>query len=326
MLASVPLLRKPSLLAAALLLTISLPAGPLFGQNSPALHLLATSSRPANVPEGYVVTPFGYFHPSCVQTLAEGETLLADGRVRHTDGTAAEKAPVCSYPRYARDGSPATANPALKTKVSPEVDGWVENANVATSEAYSALFADWTVPPSPASDDGQVLFYFPGLEDINDPNTSILQPVLQWAGGQWAVANWNCCLSNIVTESPLINVSPGDLILGTITGNCRRGTLSCPTWTIFSFDLSNGESTTLNHTPSEGQIFNWAFGGVMEPYYVVQCSDYPPNHHLSFDVTIFNKNLKPVVRPKWGSGFDDTVTPQCNYGVKTAPYDVKVYY
>jgi hypothetical protein len=27
---------------------------------------LAGPNRPAVVPEGYVITPFGYFHPSCV--------------------------------------------------------------------------------------------------------------------------------------------------------------------------------------------------------------------------------------------------------------------
>ena len=50
----------------------------------------AGPNRPAGVPDGYVITPFGYFHPSCVRQLTEGETLLADGiipalRVRQDD-------------------------------------------------------------------------------------------------------------------------------------------------------------------------------------------------------------------------------------------------
>ena len=45
----------------------------------------------------------------------------------------------------------------------------------------------------------------------------------------------------------------------------------------FSRDLStivyarpggHADSTTLSDTPSDGQIFNWAFGGVLEPYYI----------------------------------------------------------
>jgi hypothetical protein len=40
--------------------------------------------NPTGVPDEYVLTPSGYFHPSCVRQLAAGETLLADGRIlRH---------------------------------------------------------------------------------------------------------------------------------------------------------------------------------------------------------------------------------------------------
>src|ERR1700729_3814536 len=65
---------------------------------------LAGPNRPATVPEGYAITPFGYFHPSCVREVASGDTVLADGRVQHADGTADAKAPVCGYARYTAKG------------------------------------------------------------------------------------------------------------------------------------------------------------------------------------------------------------------------------
>ncbi|HEX8712582.1 MAG TPA: hypothetical protein VF730_11960 [Terracidiphilus sp.] len=288
--------------------------------------LMAGPDRPANVPQGYLLTPFGYFHPSCVQRIAEGETLLADGRVQHKDGTVTKKKPVCRYPRYDRRGVPMTS--AALTGAKPEASGWIENANVATASAddwYSGLLASWIVPPQPRENDGQVLFYFPGLEDINN-TLSILQPVLQWAGGQWALANWNCCLSNITTESTLIPVHPNDQIMATIAGDCHPGKAPCATWTIFSFDAETGESTTLKHTPSDGQVFNWAFGGVMEPYFVVSCDDYPPNSQLTFDVLLFNRHLRPVLQPAWTDGFNTTVTPQCNYGVQASAFEIHLDY
>jgi len=55
------------------------------------------------------------------------------------------------------------------------------------------------------------LYYFPGLEDIQDTQ-SILQPVLGWYWGQWTLASWNCCINGIITNSPAVNVSPGDLV------------------------------------------------------------------------------------------------------------------
>src|ERR1700744_1667465 len=75
--------------------------------------------RPGNIPAEYVITPFGYFHPSCVHNMAEGEALLANGQVQHSDGSVTGKAG-CDYPRYAPDGSPKV--PAAKLQA-PEISG-----------------------------------------------------------------------------------------------------------------------------------------------------------------------------------------------------------
>src|ERR1700683_275167 len=64
----------------------------------------AGPNRPAQVPEDYVVTPFGYFHPSCVVHLAKGEELLEGGQmVQKADGTIYD-VPVCEYPHYTARG------------------------------------------------------------------------------------------------------------------------------------------------------------------------------------------------------------------------------
>ena len=58
---------------------------------------------------------------------------------------------------------------------------------------------------------------------------------------------------------------------------------------------STGGSTTLGGTPSNGQVFNWAFGGVLEAYYVNSCDDYPSDRQHTFEqVTVFNQNLHPL--------------------------------
>ncbi len=45
-----------------------------------AAHALtpAGPKRPATVPEDFVVTPFGLFHPSCVRQLGQGDVLHED--------------------------------------------------------------------------------------------------------------------------------------------------------------------------------------------------------------------------------------------------------
>ncbi len=298
---------------------------------------LAGPNRPANVPDGYVITPFGYFHPSCVQSLAKGERLLADGRIQHADGTAEEKVAVCNFPRYTPAGIPVNASTAQISppqanrpggNASAAASGWIEQESITTGSAtqsYGSLIAAWTVPPQPLANDGQTLFFFPGFEDINNTE-SILQPVLQWFDRQWAIASWNCCLNNITTESPVVNVSPGDEIYGSITSTCPPGTLSCPTWNVLSLDFSTGESTTLSDTPSQGQRFNWAFAGVLEPYSVITCDDYPPNRQTTFENETFDEYLHPIANPRWGGSANTTQTPQCNYGVKATAHAATLSY
>jgi hypothetical protein len=303
----------------------------LFGMPLGA-QMQAGPNRPAGVPEGYVITPFGYFHPTCVLKVAEGETLLADGRIiQRADGTL-ENLPGCKYAHYAASGEIVAAG---ATKVeSPTVNGWVESASVTTNTSYGEIVATWTVPPAPTSIVGQTVFFFPGMEDSNDV-VSIVQPVLQFGpsaaggGNYWGVASWNCCPSGTADYSTLVDVNPGDTIQGTIKSTCSAGTESCSTWNITTADKTSGKSTTLSNSPSEGQTFNWAFAGVLEAYNIAQCSDYPPNASLTFlDIALYNDNFTVISNPSWSVTYWATSeTPQCSYDVQiVSPTEVKLVY
>jgi len=321
-------------LAAMLLLALQ----PARAQNETSIHNttpVAGPRRPATVPDGYVITPAGYFHASCVRSLAKGERLLSDGRVLHSDGTVDQQAASCAYPHYSPAGNQVGSSASNKSAqaatntmttnaratTAPVINGYLLDANATTGSpttSYGALIARWTVPPQPTANDGQVLFFFPGFEDF-DAVDSILQPVLGWDGnpGQWTMASWNCCLNGIITNSPAVNVSPGDRIYGSITSTCTAGTLTCANWNVLTLDLSTGDSTTLSDTPSDGQIFNWAFGAVLEVDNIVSCDDFPPNRHLRFDkITVFDQDLKAIPDMKWTAYVDTPVTPQCDHALE----------
>jgi hypothetical protein len=183
----------------------------------------------------------------------------------------------------------------------------------------------WSVPPTPASNDGQTLFYFPGLEDINNVVT-IIQPVLGWNSdylSAWGIASWNCCVNGTTVEATPQPVSPGDTILGYMFQTCAAGTLSCSSWDIVTWDLQNGKFSELLMTSSFGQTFNWAFGGVLEVYNIAQCSDYPtsPNGFssgrpgMSFhEIGLYNYNMTLIANPAWRQDFwANGLTPQCSY-------------
>jgi len=275
----------------------------------------AGPNRPSEVPDNYVITPNGYFHPSCVRELKKGETLLADRHaIQHVDGSI-EIVPACQYPHYTAHGEIITgAEP-------PTVSGWVEYASTTTSASFGELAANWVVPPAPASNDSQIVYFFPGMEDTNDI-ISILQPVLQYGangsfgGNYWVIASWNCCVSGTTYHSSPINVNPGDLLLGTIRSTCSPGVLSCATWNITTEDETLGKSTTLNNSSADGQTFNWAFAGALEVYYVVQCSDYPPNGAINYyGLALYDYNFNQISSPGWSiTNLSSGFTPQCNYG------------
>ena len=303
-----------SLAGLAVLTVLLISAASLSGQ-------VAGPNRPLQVPDAFVITPFGYFHPSCVLRLEEAETLLADGRVEHANAIVDSSAPLCNYPHYTATGLLITADTKGASAIDPNVNGWLEYVSATTATSYGKISATWPVPPAPTANDGQTLFFFPGFEDISDV-ISIVQPVLQFgnsaAGGAnyWAVASWNCCTSGTAWYSPLLKVSTGDTILGTITPTCKPGQDYCATWNVVSEDKTTGKKTTLAKSAAEGQIWNWGFAAVAEVYGVRQCSDYPANTSLVFKVHLYDQNRKVIANPGWvGSPAGSGISPKCNYGL-----------
>src|ERR1017187_6783175 len=196
--------------------------------------------------------------------LAKGETLEANGRViRHADG-ALENILACNYPHYNAKGEVIDVGSSEENPL-PTSHSWIEDVNVVSPTSYGELNATWIVPPAPTSNDGQTVFFFPGMQDASQDKT-ILQPVLGWVGGQWSIASWNCCTNGVTTGSTPVNVNAGDSIYGTIKDTCNAGALSCAGWNITTKDVNSGKSTSLTNSTSYGQTFDWAFSGALEVY------------------------------------------------------------
>jgi hypothetical protein len=288
----------------------------------------ASPNRPSVVPANYVVTPFGYFHPSCVGHLAKGDVLLHDEKaIRHANGTT-DAIPTCAYPHFRADGEQVMGDerPAVKQ---PDIShAWVEYSSITTTSAYGQIYSEWEVPAAPTSSDGQTVYFFNGLEDINDVVT-IIQPVLGWNSdysNAWGIAAWNCCEKGTVYEATPAQVNPGDHLEGYVFDNCSAGTKTCTSWDIVIIDEQNGNFSELIDTSNFGQTFNWAFGGVLEVYGIKQCSDYPPPDYAGgigfHNQSVLNDKFVPIAAPAWKIyNISSGLTPQCNYGGAT-PKDV----
>lgn len=278
-------------------------------------------NRPIGIPAGYVVTPSGYFHPSCVQQLAEGDTLLEDGpAIQHADGTVA-RIPVCEYPHYTTGGRIAIEGSA-ELLLPVITNTWIEDAQSTIGTSYGELTATWTVPLAPISNDNQAIAFFPGLQQASGP-TTILQPSLIWVNGNWVIVSEDCCpgAGGSPVLSPPVIVNPGDKIRGLIRQACKAGTQHCKTWNVTTIPPPvRGKPTTLKSESSYGHTFNEAFAGALEiptdaaPYSIVQCSDYPPNGQITFsNVALYDYNLTLISNPGWSIAETSGLTPQCGY-------------
>ncbi len=269
----------------------------------------ADGSRPATVPADYVVTPSGYFHPSCIVEVSADERL-GEGGIERKDGSIhpVEK---CAFPRFDRQGrrAPIAApNRPLGEDEGDERDGggaeepfelnhWQMYTEKQGLPPLGFISTRWTVPDLPLIERG-VVFYFPGLM-AQTTGATILQPVLGSQQGQWSIASWNCCLNDVPLHSPHINVSPGDVIYGSVTGTeCDARTGVCAKWDILTRDETTGQSTTL-HTTSYGLPMNWAFSGVLEVWDINHCAGLVPNGEARFtDVQVRDIHGQPIT-PAW---------------------------
>jgi hypothetical protein len=278
----------------------------------------AGAKRPATVPADYVITPFGYFHPSCVTHLAKGDVVRHDeNAIRHANGTH-DDIHVCTYAHFKPSGEKIMGDERADNTQPSIGHAWVEYASTSISTSYAYLYANWTVPPAPTNNDGQTVYLFPGMEDNKDVVT-IIQPVLGWNSdyaSAWGIASWNCCASGTVFEAPPTRVNSGDTILGYMFDTCSSGTLSCPTWDIVTLDTTSGNFSELINTSSQGQTFNWAFAGALEVYNISQCGDYPSNGSASFyNIGLYNYKWAKLAAPAWTvTNLSSGLTPQCSYG------------
>lgn len=284
-----------------------------------SVSTLSASHRPQGVPSDFVVTPNGYFSASCVQAVHAHEKLHKDGTIEHANGMLS-KPSTCSKAHYSLNGTRVEANgtisAAARRNTNPTISGWVIDTDYTSSSPIGRIVASWTVPSAPSNAGSQVIYFFPGLEQL--PNVqSILQPVLGWNGygdSAWTLASWNCCVDGTTFHSDPINVSDGDQVIGDTYSTCAAGS-SCSNWAIVSTDVSTGQNSTLNTDPY-GSL-TWVFGGVLEAYSVDTCDQYPASGTISFtNIAVYTQDGNQVASPPWGKSYPvGSQSPQCNYGI-----------
>jgi len=166
--------------------------------------------------------------------------------------------------------------------------GWITSLwGYGTSFTY--FTARWFVPPTPATNEGQVLFFFNSLESTG--GNEILQPVLQYNNiiSGWSLAAWYGGPAGYFHSTP-VAVHSGDSIIGYIYQ-------SGSTWVVLGYvnSVLVAEITVSTSTISSIQPYAQL---TLEVYYVTECSAYPPSDYITFEyITIVDSG--EIVSPYW---------------------------
>jgi hypothetical protein len=225
--------------------------------------------KTANLAENLVLTPGGFRPRSLVHRVGPRHALraLAGRMVMINLSTDA----VVDVPRASVD--PQTI-PALGS-------GWIAYAywNNGSGLPLSTFQATWQVPPPPATPSNQTIFLFNGIENYGT-DYGILQPVLQWgssaAGGGtfWSVASWYVLSNGQAFHTQLVQVNPGDILVGVVTLTSQSGNA-------FSYNCEfQGVTGTSLPVQNIAELL-WC-NETLEAYQIDQCSDYPATTRTDF--------------------------------------------
>ena len=224
--------------------------------------------------EEYVLTPGGFRQKSLVHNIEAGATLDgADGRHRmlHQSGRVLTDFGVIEQRPIGRPLMPR--NVAHLPGVVPAFgSGWITFGSWTnnTGTPVSLFSTTWVVPPAPATQSGQTIFLFNGIQN----STMIYQPVLQWGqsaaggGNHWSVASWYVDgQGGQAFHTNLVGVNPGDVLIGVmrLTGQSASG---------FNYNCEfQGIANTSLPVQNIQELF-WCIE-TLECYGITKCSDYP---------------------------------------------------
>jgi hypothetical protein len=299
---------------------------PVGDTSSVQAGLTARAQLPEGPADEYVTSPVGRFHRSCVHSVPSGAFIDADDNVI-VDGHIVDHHEPCRYRWYRSgdDGAAATGTPPTP----PTIDGWVESAR-ATAFTNSWGF-NWfndivgytIVPRAPRTFASQTVYFFTSLEPVD--RSAVIQPVLGWGpqpgggGNFWSAAVWYVNTSGALSHSPLVTVSSGDTILGSlqaVSNSCT--TAGVCTWQMAM--LRNGTLlAVLNVATTE--IFNTAQKAVLEAHNLTACSQYPNQANVAYtNVHVYmpgpqtNTHNEVTANLAWAAEIKGG-TPDCSYAV-----------
>lgn len=202
---------------------------------------------------------------------------------------------------------PANCGPTL---AQPRVQIYASDVHLESDEPLTGFTADWVVPPLPARNGGQVVYFWPGFKAQQpEMGLPVLQPVLQYGqrGGSWELQSWfvdgNDSRYPVVT-APAIRVQPGDQLTSYMSQSADGST-----WTVFGKDLTTGLESKLDIKYSKAGNTDYDFAMLVNENINVntQCTYMPQAVELVFTNVTVNGKV-----PQWTTRANCKGNRQCD--------------
>jgi hypothetical protein len=246
-----------------------------------------------------VLTPGGLRPRSQVHLIESGAVIDGtDGRLRKLSPSSEMLADFGVLQRHIADMPLQPGNVAHpEAKATPAFgSGWITFASWTntTGTPASSFSTTWVIPDPPATQSGQVIFLFPGIQN----ETMIYQPVLQWGvsaaggGNYWAVASWYVGgQGGLALHSNLVQVNPGDTLVGVMTRTGQSGAR-------FNYNCVFKGIANASLPIANVDQLTW-FVETLECYGITKASDYPGAALTEMrDISIATGSANPAMT--WG--------------------------
>lgn len=194
----------------------------------------------------------------------------------------------------------------------PRVQIYASDTHLQSSAPLTGFTADWTVPPLPAVNGGQVVYFWPGFKARQpEMGLPVLQPVLQYGqhGGHWELQSWfvdgNDPRYPVVT-APAIRVLPGDKLTSYMSLS-EDGTV----WTVYGKDLTTGQESNLKIKYSKAGNTDYDYAMLVNENIGVntRCSEMPQANEVVFTNVTVNGKV-----PQWTTRANCNGNPSCDCG------------
>jgi len=223
----------------------------------PTLLLLLLITAITSNSNEWVHVPGGYLqHKSCIFEVPNGQLQDVDFST-------------CKFP--AKKHSPTLQIYAMDVHYSP-INGPVTQMN-----------ATWKVPNLPGTNDGQVVYFWPGFKNQQpEMGLPVLQPVLQYGqhGPVWQLQSWFVWGDEGVSvTAPAIYVQAGDSIESYMDYDKTK-----QVWTVYGKDTRTGQTSNLQISRSRAGNcdYQWAMLVLETIMSRNTCRDYPSSDSLTF--------------------------------------------